>query len=114
MTVIPKRLIKLIDYVYEYVGDATNDWFVIKREIVNIFPPKDRSKFSKRHYSTKKHILNDFDQEVITYWEKISGNKIYIDESKLHPKDWVQKPKGWGIEQYNEQKRQQKETSKSN
>jgi hypothetical protein len=114
MTVIPKRLIKLIDYVYEYVGDATNDWFAIKREIVNIFPPKDRSKFSKRHYSTKKHILNDFDQEVITYWEKISGNKIYIDESKLHSKDWVQKPKGWGIEQYNEQKRQQKETSKSN
>lgn len=110
---IPEHLTTLIDYVYEYVGNMSNDWFSIKKELLNNFPPKDRSRFSRRHFSTKKHILNDFDLEVIKYWEEKSGRKLIIDKEKLHPEDWVQKSKGWGIREYNEQRQRKKETSKT-
>lgn len=96
----------LIDYVINYVGNSSNDWFTIKRELVNVFPPKKRSLFSRRHFSTKKHTLNDFDYEVIAYWEKKTGNKLVIDEKKLHPKNWKRKPKGWGLQKYNRERAQ--------
>lgn len=110
---IPEHLKELIDYVHDYAGDVTDDWFSIKKELINNFPPKDRSKFSKRHFSTKKHILNDFDFEVMKYWEEKTGRKLIIDEKRLHPKDWVHKSKGWGLQEYNEQRQRKKEVTTS-
>ena len=112
--VIPIHLQELIDYVIEYVGNATDDWFVIKRELVNSFPPKERSRFSRRHYSPKKHILNEFDQEVINYWEERTATTLIIDETKLHPDNWKQRPSGWGLKAFNEARRKQKEDQVSN
>lgn len=106
---IPNKLKEIIDYVIEYVGTGSNDWFLIKKELVNLFPPKERSRFSRRHYSTKKHLINDFDREVIKYWEDKTGNKLFIDEGRLHPKSWKRKPKGWGLIEINEKRRKQKE-----
>lgn len=106
---IPNKLKEIIDYVIDYVGNSSNDWFSIKKELVNLFPPKERSRFSRRHYSTKKHLINDFDREVIKYWEQKTGNKLFIDESKLHPNTWQRKPKGWGLVEINEKRRKQKE-----
>jgi len=111
---IPKKLKKLIDYTIEYVGDSSNDWFRIKMEIINVFPPKYRSLFSRRHYSTKKHILNSFDEEVIKYWEKRTGVKLWIDPEKLHPTDWVSKPKGWRLVEINEERKRRKENPTGN
>lgn len=110
---IPDDLKKLIDYVVGYVGTASDDWFAIKKEIVNIFPPKDRSRFSRRHYSTKKHVLNDFDYEVIDYWEEKTGVELIIDETKLHPENWKPRPRGWGLQQYNEERQKQAEVAKA-
>ena len=110
-TTIPEFLQEHIDYVIEYVGDSSNDWFVIKMEIINRFPPKERSRFSRRHYSTKKHILNSFDYEVINYWKKKTGVDLWIDPNKLHPEDWIQRPKGWGLIAINEERRRKKEES---
>lgn len=98
-------IIELINYVIEYVDGETDDWLVIRNELIRIFPPKERSRFSRRHYSTKLPILNDFDEAVIEYWEKKTGDELVIDESKLHPEDWQQKPKGWGLQAYNEARR---------
>jgi len=95
----------LIDYVIYYVGNSCNDWFIIKQQIVNHFPPIYRSLFSRRHYSTKKHILNSFDYQVITYWKEKTGNDLWINPNKLHPKDWKRKPKGWALKEINEERR---------
>lgn len=103
---------KLIDYTILYVADTTNDWFKIKMEIINNFPPKWRGRFSRRHYSTKKHILNSFDWEIINYWEEKTGEKIFIDPNKLHPEDWKPKPRGWKLVEINEQRR--RKTKKTN
>jgi len=107
---IPEDLKKLIDYTILYASD-TNDWFKIKMEIINNFPPKQRSLFSRRHYSTKKHILNSFDWEVIKYWENKTGKKLWIDPKKLHPENWIHKPRGWRLVEINEQRKRKNKNS---
>jgi len=102
---IPKELKEIIDYVVDYVDGSTCDWFTIKMQIINMFPPKERSRFSRRHYSTKKHILNSFDKAVINYWEKQTGTTLWIDPEKLHPEDWVQRPHGWKLFEFNEKRK---------
>ena len=102
---IPNHLKELIDYVIEYVDGNSNDWLVIRAEIIRLFPPKDRSLFHRRHFSTKKPIMNEFDEEVIRYWEQKTGTRLFINENKLHSDSWIQKPKGWGLQAYNEQRR---------
>ena len=112
--VIPDNLKEIVDYVADYVADSTDDWFLIKRELVNNFPPKERVRFSRRHFSTKKHTINDFDRLVIDYWENLTGNKLSINEDKLHSQNWVQKPKGWGLKKYNDERKRNKSTSANN
>ena len=98
---------RLIDYAISYIGDSTDDWFRIKMEIINRFPPKDRKLFSRRHYSSKKHILNSFDKEIIRYWEKKAGVVLWIDPDKLHPVNWNPRPRGWGLKEFNEKRKRQ-------
>jgi len=99
---------ELIDYVFDFVNNETNDWFIIKTQIIQNFPPKSRKKFAKRHYSTKKRMINDFDLEVISYWEKKSGSRLVINQELLHPSDWKQRPSGWALKAINEQRKRQK------
>ena len=108
---IPEHLLESIDYVIDYVGNSSIDWFKIKLEIINRFPPKERSRFSRRHHSTKKHILNEFDKKVIKYWQHKTGNVLWIDPNKLHPADWVRRPHGWGLFSINEERRKKAEAS---
>ena len=106
---IPLALLQIINYGIDYMGTTTYDWFRIKKELVNLFPPGERSRFSRRHYSTKKHILNLFDKSVITYWEKTTGTRLWIDPEKLHPENWVRREQGWGLREFNEKRREQRQ-----
>lgn len=104
---------ELIDYVTEYVEDTSDDWFRIKVQLVNLFPPKKRSLFSRRHYSTKKHFINDFEKEVMKYWHKKTGIKLKIDKKKLHNPKWKQKPRGWALVKINKKRKREKKKSAS-
>jgi hypothetical protein len=95
------KIKNIIKDTIEFVNSRTNDWFIIKTLIVNQTPPKERSNFSRRHYSTKKHIINSFDREVITYWKEQTGVSLWIDPNKLHPEDWTRHRRGWGLKKYN-------------
>lgn len=110
---IPNELKEIIDYVIDYASESSNDWFQIKKELVNLFPPKERSRFSRRHYSTKKQLINDFDRAVMKYWESQTGQKLFIDDTKLHPKSWKKQPRGWGLAAYNDKRHKQKKTRNS-
>lgn len=96
-----EKLKNIINDTILFVNDQTNDWFKIKQLLVNQFPPKQRCNFSRRHYSTKKHIMNSFDIEILTYWEENSGIKLWIDPNKLHPPSWKRHRRGWGLKKYN-------------
>ena len=108
---IPEHLQERIDYVIAYVDGSSNDWFRIKMEIINQFPPKERSRFSRRHYSSRKHILNSFDRAVINYWETKTSSTLWLNPEKLHPDDWTHRPHGWKLNEINEERRQQREKS---
>lgn len=110
---IPNELKEIIDYVIDYIDGNSIDWFQIKKELVVLFPPKARSLFSRRHYSTKKQLLNDFDRKVIQYWEEQTRQKLVIDKTKLHPETWQRRPHGWGLKKYNENRQKQKKIKNS-
>ena len=101
-----------IEYVASYVQSSCIDWFKIKQEIIRSLPGYMRKKtgFSKRHKNTKKMIINDFDREVIKYWEEITGLRLFIDESKLHNPEWIHRPKGWALNGGKEKILQQKDS----
>lgn len=98
---LSEKLKIIIQDTIEFVNFSTNDWFRIKTLLVNQTPPVERSQFSRRHYSTKKHILNSFDWEVITYWQEQTGVTLWIDPNKLHPENWKRHRRGWGLKRYN-------------
>lgn len=88
-----------------FVNNETNDWFIIKKLIVNQLNSKSRTKFSRRHYSTKKHIINSFEMEVIKYWEEQTGIKLWINPEKMHPVDWVKRSRGWALKIINKERK---------
>lgn len=94
----------VIDYVLLYAG-SSEDWLSVKKEILWILPPRRRSLFSRRHYSTKKHTINKFEQEVMAYWKKKTGLELKIADDKLHDVNWVQNKSGWGLLKYHEERR---------
>jgi hypothetical protein len=62
---IPDNLKEQISYVADYIGQETDDWILIKRQLIISFPNDGRKLFSRRHSSTKKQVINDFDKLVM-------------------------------------------------
>jgi hypothetical protein len=97
-----------IGFVYSYIENTTNDWFKIKREILNNINNKQRTRFSTRHPRSKKHYINRLEKEIINYWKVLSGTDVYIDLTRLHnEKQWElikHRTRGWKLKQINEEK----------
>lgn len=106
---IPEKLKERIDEVAEYVGTTTSDFLVVKRQLINCFPPTERWRFSHRHNSTRKHTLNGFDQEVIEYWFQSTGIRLVVNPNKLHDPGWEHRKKGWSLIIFNEKKKKNNE-----
>lgn len=115
---ISSHLQGVIEYVMKYASTSHN-WLSIKKEILWLLPPSQRSKFSRRHYSTKKHSLNDFEKEIIAFWGSRTGVDLKIPDNLLHNPEWVRHRRGWGLKKYNKErqknararKRKEKKTS---
>lgn len=101
---IPEDLKDRINFVIDYVSENTNDWLTVKKELINSFPWKERTRFSKRHPSTKKQIPNEFDESVILYWKEKTGIQLEIDPNKLHDPNWIHRKKGWALVAINEER----------
>lgn len=94
-----------IVYVSKFIGELTTDWLLIKRELINAFSSEDRNLFSKRHPGTKKQLVNEFDLSVMDYWEEITGKYPILEKHKIHDPNWIYKPKGWGLQKLNEERK---------
>ena len=103
-------VIKYIEYLFGYIGNET-DWFKLKVELVNLCPPKIKKLFSRRHYSTKKHIVSDFDRKVIEYIQITTGRVLFIDQTRMHDPNWVHQPKGWALQDINNKRKKEKENA---
>ena len=62
-----------IDFVASYVGQ-TNDWMVIKKELLKTLTPADRMYFSTRDPYTKKQRMNIFEKIIAEKWHQKTGN----------------------------------------
>lgn len=102
---IPDNLKSKIDLVISYVGDFTNDWVRIKKELLNSLPWEERTRFSRRHPFTKKHSLNAFEELVMAYWKERTGVELVIPSEKLHDPNWVRRKRGWALVAINEDRK---------
>lgn len=89
-----------VHFVLNY-ATSTNNWLSVKKEILWKLPCWKRKEFSKRHYSSKKHIINAFEQQIIDYWYDSTGIALTIPEDKMHDVSWTRHKRGWGLKVYN-------------
>lgn len=85
---VPDSIVERIRYVARYIEDSSSDWFQVKKEILVNLRPRDRSFFSKRHKTSKKHFISPVELEVISLWKTITGIELQVDADRLHkPED---------------------------
>ena len=94
---IPDDILQQIRFVASYIEDHTDNWLVIKRELVNSLPWEQRTLFSRRHEQTKKQVVNDFENEVMEFWFQLTGVRPYIPKNKIHDPSVVMKKPGWAL-----------------
>lgn len=111
---IPEELKNQIQFVAEYIGDQTDSWIRIKKEITSNSLPLYRKLFSRRHECTKKQILNDFDKLIMLYWKELTGIEPILYSEDTHPENWVQKKKGHALFLINKQKSENKKNMEKN
>ena len=59
-------------------GSKIDDWVHIKKEVMKLLPSHLRKYFSRRDSKTKNHIVNNFEQEMINYYESICGIRLIV------------------------------------
>ena len=100
MSSISSDIKDVINYVMEYARETSN-WLSVKKEIMWLLPTSKRKLFSRRHYSTKKHSLNEFELQILRYWAKQTGVTLTIPPELQHDSSWVRHRRGWGLKKYN-------------
>ena len=71
------RILDQLRFVMTYVGD-TDDWVTVKRQMLLGLPSKLRRNFSTRDSKTKEQWLNDFEEELINYYEQLTGVRLML------------------------------------
>ncbi len=61
-----------INAVSSYVG-RTDNWMIIKKELLKMLSSKDRMYFSTRDPVTKKQSMNEFEKIVAKKWHDKTG-----------------------------------------
>lgn len=60
-----------------YASD-TDDWLMIKRELLVLLPVHERELFSRRHPVTKQQTTNDYEDILIDIWFGLTGTRLTI------------------------------------
>jgi len=65
--------------VATYAAD-TDDWLMVKRELLVLLPVCERELFSRRHPVTKRQTTNDYEDILIDVWFELTGMRLMIHE----------------------------------
>ena len=71
------RILDQLQFVMTYVGD-NDDWVTVKKQILLGISSSLRKNFSTRDSKTKEQWLNDFEEELINYYEQITGVRLKL------------------------------------
>lgn len=61
-------------------ASGTDDWLVIKRELLVLLPVEERQRFSRRHPITKQQTTNEYEDILIDIWFELTGVRLMIHE----------------------------------
>ena len=81
-------LLKEINSVYK-----DNDWLEVKKYILKSVSPEIRKNFSKRDYLSKKHIINEYEKNIINIYYKNFNILLELKKEKIHKKSLWQRNK---------------------
>lgn len=103
----PYKIKKALGIVVKALNEKTDQWIIVKKEILKMLPPHLRSLFGLRHPVTKKQILNEMDLIVIDFWLHQTGKQLKVD---IHnEKTYTYRGRGFGLKQWHKMKKTQKE-----
>ena len=75
---IDKRIKEELDIIYSCVRGTSYDWIQVKKILIRSLPSDLRKGFSRRDEKTKVPNINDYELEIIEYW-----NDKYIERLPL-------------------------------
>ena len=71
------RLKETVDFVMSYV-DKSDDWVLLKKEIMKSLPWQLRTNFSTRNRQTYEQRMNDFELMLAEYWKSRTGTELRV------------------------------------
>jgi hypothetical protein len=71
-----------------WVKAHTDDWVIVKEEILTELTNEDRQRFSRRDEKSKEILaLNDMELELVAFWKQLTGVELklrsYKERSKM-------------------------------
>ena len=60
-----------------------DDWMSVKKYLLRSIPIVDRKLFSTRDSKTKRQEINDFEKEIIQYYEIQTGKKLRLPDNVI-------------------------------
>ena len=81
MSALPANVERATRLVALWVRDLTDDWVVIKEQILDEVNNETRTMFTRRDERTKEITsLNPMEAEIVTLWKQLTGVEL-----KLYP-----------------------------
>ena len=71
------RIKNTVDFVMKYAG-SSDDWVLIKKEIMKSLPWQLRTNFSTRDRKTYEQRMNDFEKMIAEYWKSKTGVELRV------------------------------------
>jgi hypothetical protein len=84
---IDKEIIELLEDLNQFYKD--DNWLTVKKFLVRYLNPILRKKFTTRNFKTKKHTLNLFEKEIITYYYKSFNIQLRLYDEDLHKEEEI-------------------------
>ena len=71
-----EEIAELIDEILSVYKE--DSWLVVKKYVLKYTNSENRKLFSTRHPKTKKHITNDYEENLIKYCSSVYKRKLYL------------------------------------
>lgn len=71
------KLKEAVDFVMSY-AENSEDWVIVKKEIMKQLPWQLRVNFSTRDRKTYEQRMNDFERMLVEYWAERTGRRLLL------------------------------------
>ena len=78
MSEVPRNVAQAVRFASFWVRGLTDDWVIVKEEILNELANADRSLFSKRDPRTKSSVLNPMEEAIVEMWRSLTGVTLQV------------------------------------